>query len=125
MEQKTILVVEDEASLQNILLDKLKEENFLCFKANNGEEGLKIALEKHPDLILLDIIMPVMEGMTMLKKLREDTWGKKVPVILLTNLSDEAKINTAEEKKAADYLVKADWKLEDVVTKVKETLNLI
>ena len=121
--KKTILVVEDEISLLNALCDKLTRENFAVLEAKNGEEGLEVALREHPDLILLDIIMPVMDGITMLKKLREDAWGKNAKVIILTNLSDNEKMAEALEQKSHEYLVKSDWKIEDVVAKVRERLE--
>lgn len=93
-------------------------------EAKNGEEGLEVALREHPDLILLDIIMPVMDGMTMLARLREDLWGKDAKVIMLTNLSDNEKVAETIAHGTYDYLVKSDWKLEDVVKKVRERLRL-
>ena len=120
---KKILIVEDEVALLNALRDKFTREGFAVLEAKNGEEGLEIALREHPDLILLDIIMPVMDGMTMLAKLREDNWGKDAKVIVLTNLSDTEKVSAAMTKGTFDYLVKADWKLEDVVRKVRERLG--
>ncbi|MBI5221908.1 MAG: response regulator [Candidatus Magasanikbacteria bacterium] len=122
--KKTILIVEDEVSLLNALRDKLTREGFVTLEAKNGEEGLEVALREHPDLILLDIIMPVMDGMTMLSKLRNDSWGKKVKVIILTNLSDTEKVSAAMAKGTFDYLVKADWKLEEVIVKIKERLGV-
>ena len=119
---KTILIVEDEVSLLNALRDKLTRENFAVLEAKNGEEGLEIALREHPDLILLDLIMPVMDGMTMLKKLRHDSWGTKVSVIILTNLSD-AEGSLMRSIGSLDYIVKSNWKLEDVVAKVRERLE--
>ena len=121
---KKILIVEDEVSLRNALCNKLAREGFSTLEAKNGEEGLEVALREHPDLILLDIIMPKMDGISMLKKLREDEWGKRVPVIVLTNLSDMEKVAEVAEGGAFDYLIKADWKLEDVVNKVKQKLNI-
>ena len=121
--KKTILVVEDEISLLNALRDKLTRENFAVLEAKNGEEGLEVALREQPDLILLDIVMPKMDGMTMLRKLREDLWGKSAKVIILTNLSDNEKIAGALEQKSQEYLVKSDWKIEDVVAKVRERLE--
>ena len=122
---KKILIVEDEQDLCEALIDKLGREGFLPRGAKDGEEGLELALKEHPDLILLDIVMPKMDGMTMFKKLREDKWGKNVPVILLTNLSatDEKLIKAMVENEPAYYLVKSDWKINDVVEKVKETLE--
>jgi DNA-binding response OmpR family regulator len=120
---KKILIVEDESSLRNILSEKLKIEGFDVSEAKNGEEGLTVAFEKKPDIILLDVIMPKMDGVTMLEKLREDKWGKKVPVIILTNLSSGTENTKAIEKKVSSFLVKTDWRLEDVVRKIKEILR--
>jgi DNA-binding response OmpR family regulator len=126
---KKILVieeVEDDTSLRNVLHDKFALEGFSVLEARNGEEGLAIALSEHPDLILLDIVMPKMDGLTMMKKLREaNEWGKNVPIILLTNLSaDDEKINQAiMENEPAYYLVKSNWKIDDLVEKIKERLS--
>lgn len=120
---KKILIVEDEQALTLALNEKLTREGFELVNAGNGEDGLRLALKERPDLILLDIIMPRMDGITMLKKLREDKWGKTVEVIILTNLSDIAKVQEALEQGTTDYLVKSDWKIEDVVARVKEKLH--
>ena len=121
--KKKILIVEDEESLRGALRDKFAWEGFDVLEAGDGEEGLKAALREHPDLILLDIIMPKMDGITMLKKLREDDWGKEAQVILLTNLSDNEKLSEALAQGTYDYLVKSDWKIADVVAKVRERLG--
>src|SRR5947209_4797293 len=121
---KTILIVEDERSLLKALHDKLLLEGFTVLEAPDGEAGLAVALSTHPHLILLDIIMPKMDGLTMLKELREDDWGKTVPVIMLTNLSDAAKIEESQKSNVFDYLVKTDWSLEYVVDKVRQKLNM-
>ena len=121
--KKTILIIEDERSLREALRDKLTREGFSTLEAKNGEEGLDVALREHPELILLDIVMPVMDGMTMLKQLRENAWGKNVKIIILTNLSDIEKIADSVKNEVYDYLVKTDWKLEDVVTKIRERLG--
>lgn len=122
--QKQILIIEDETSQRNALIEKFTREGFAVLEAQNGEEGLDSALAKHPDMILLDIIMPVMDGIAMLKKLREDAWGKDAKVIMLTNLSDAEKVSEAMENKSFDYFVKTDIKLEDVVAMVKQRLGL-
>lgn len=122
--QKTILVVEDEKPLRDILIDILHRENFKTLQAKNGAEGVKTALAKHPDCILLDLLMPEMDGMTALGKIRKDAWGAKVPVIILTNLSatNEHLVEAVVTDKPAYYLIKADWKLHDVVKKIEEVL---
>ena len=122
-EQKTILIVEDEAPLRNALCDKFRRAGFIALEARNGDEGLTVATREHPDIILLDVMMPVMSGMAMLKQLREDTWGKGVKVIMLTNLNDPESIAGAVAEGSCDYYIKSDWKLEDLVEKVKEKLN--
>jgi len=120
---KTILIVEDEPALCEALRDKLLREGFTVLAAKDGKEGLEIALIDHPDLILLDIIMPVMDGMTMLNKLRADPWGKGALVIILTNLSDAKDPLVLFPHRSLDYLVKSDWKIEDLTAKVKERLG--
>lgn len=122
--KKRILIVEDDVSLHDILCKKFSSEGFEIFEAKNGEEGLKVALSKYPDIILLDIVMPIMDGMTMLKKLREDIWGANAKVIILTNLSDNEKIADAIANKSHDYLVKTDWNLKDIIAIVKKKLEL-
>lgn len=121
---KKILIIEDASSVLQILAGKLNDEGFKVLGAEDGEEGLKLAFKEHPDLILLDIIMPKIDGITVLKKLRADDWGKDVPVIILTDLSDAETVADALENNVYEFLVKADWKLEDVVKKVKEKLRI-
>lgn len=121
---KKILIIDDETDLLQVLTDTLTSEGFSVLGAKNGEEGLALALKEHPDLILLDIIMPVMDGMTMLYELRKDPWGNSVPVILLTNLSDAERVAEALRLRVYDFLVKSDWKLKDLVTKIKEKFSL-
>ncbi|MBZ9578556.1 response regulator [Patescibacteria group bacterium] len=122
VKNKTILVVEDDVSTLRALVDTFTSEGFHVLKAKNGEEGLKLALKEHPDLILLDIIMPKMDGMTMLKKLRKDEWGKNVRVVILTNLSAAEKTAEALESRVYDYFIKTNWTLEKLVKRVKERL---
>ncbi|MDO8521236.1 MAG: response regulator [bacterium] len=122
---KKILIVEDEAPLRNAVADILSFEGFTVFQAKNGQEGLDLALKEHPDLILLDLMMPVMDGLTMLEKMRQDQeWGKNASVILLTNLNDPEKIAQATEAGSYDFLVKSDWNIEDVVKKIKLRLGV-
>src|SRR3989344_7557831 len=112
---KKILIVEDEDMIRKPYADELQDEGFSVVTAANGQEGLKVALQEKPDLILLDIVMPVMSGMDMMKKLREDNWGKKVPIILLTNLSaNENIIKGVIKDEPLYFLVKSDWSMKDV-----------
>lgn len=119
-----ILIVEDDIDLLEVLVKKFELENFAVAQAMNGKDGLELTLKEYPDLILLDVVMPVMDGMTMLTNLRLDEWGQKVPVILLTNLSDENRVAEAVERGAYDYLVKSEWSISDVVAKVRARLKI-
>ncbi|PWB39134.1 MAG: response regulator [Parcubacteria group bacterium] len=117
-----ILIVEDEAPQLMALKHKFSQD-FKVLTAHDGLDGLNIALAEHPDIILLDIIMPRMDGLTMLAKLREDSWGQEAKVIILTNLSNVPRESTLSQDKTLDYLVKTDWTLEQVVQKVKRSLK--
>lgn len=119
---KKILIVEDELPLLKIMADQLSKQNFQVLTALNGEDGLKSALTNHPDLILLDIRMPVMNGIEMLEKLRQDKWGNSAAVIVLTNAGDTENISASMNNKVINFYVKSDWKLEDIVKSVKEKL---
>ena len=121
-----LLIVEDEEIMRKALVDTFTREGFTVVPAQDGEEGLAEALREHPDLILLDIIMPKMDGMTMLKKLRKDDWGAHAKVILLTNVSAAATVAQgiqAGMETVYEYLVKTDWTLDEIVKKVKERLK--
>jgi len=119
--KKKILVVEDEATLQKALNDVLAQEGYEVLSALDGVSGLDLAKKENPDLILLDIILPKMDGFDVLRGLKEEK--SKIPVIVLTNLSDINDIQKALDLGATTYLVKADFHLEDVLKKVKEVLK--
>ena len=120
---KKILVVEDVNFLQKAIKEVLGDAGFEVILAADGEEGLDKALKKHPDLILLDILMPKMDGMQMLKHLRQDSWGKKVPVVILTNLNSKDKLLEAAKEDVSDYYIKSDWEIEDLVDIVNNKLD--
>ncbi|MCH7529980.1 response regulator [Patescibacteria group bacterium] len=123
MDIKKILIIEDDTNLQSQLAGVFKDDGFQVTLAGDGGKGLMLALVEHPDMILLDIILPKMDGITMLKKLRKDEWGKNVPVIILSNLDTVEDLSKAMEGGAFKYLVKTDWELKDIVIKVKEALK--
>ncbi len=121
-QKKKVLIVDDEKVLLDLLSSKIKQSGFDAIEACDGNEGLRRALGEHPDLILLDIIMPKMDGITLLKKLREDPWGKNVPVIVLSNLNTAESVEKSLENGVYDYLVKVDYSLDDLVDIVKKRL---
>jgi DNA-binding response OmpR family regulator len=123
--QTIILIVEDNRSLLSALVDKFRMENFNVLFATDGKEGLEMALKNEPDIILLDILMPKMDGMTMLEKLRQtNKMGKEVPVIFLTNVEpNNEMIMKITKYTPAFYLIKSDFKMEEIVDKVREVLG--
>ena len=123
--KKTLLVVEDDLALRKVLVDKLSDEGFIVLEAADGESGLEQALEHHPALILLDIFMPRMDGITMLSKLRTyDSWGKNVNVIVLTNSTEAQTIATVSGFGATDFLIKSEWSLEALTARIRESLGI-
>ncbi len=127
---KKILIVEDEVILSSSLEEKLLSVGFSVVKAFDGQEGLDVALKEHPDMILLDLIMPKVDGLTMLKDLRKDSWGVHAEVIILTNISDASKVaevlatGFGDINNTYEYMVKTDWSLDAVVSKIKQRLGI-
>ena len=124
---KTVLIVEDEKSLVEPLKLKLQKAGYSVYHGKNGKEGLELVNKVHPDLILLDLLMPVMDGKEMLSKLRKDKWGSEAPVIILTNASDNTSIyeviGIGTSSSLNDYCVKSDTSLEDIVDLIRKKLN--
>ena len=123
-ELKIILLVEDDEPIVRAIKKRLEKENLQLIISYDGEDGLKQAEEQKPNLILLDLIMPKLDGIGMLRKLRSTEWGKNIPVIILTNLSSPVQEKTASELNISDYLIKTDWKLDDIIKKIKKILEI-
>ena len=122
---KKLLIVDDDSVVRTMYEGRFTGEEFTTITAGNGEEGLTLALKEHPDLILLDVDMPKMDGITMMQRLRFDAWGKTVPIILLTNLDTNDKILQGVVKaEPSYYLLKDQVEPEEVFEKVKEVLGL-
>lgn len=120
---KNILVVEDSPLLRAVVRDALLSGGFAVSEAENGKVGLEKALAEHPDLIMLDLIMPVMDGMSMFKELRADAWGALVPVIMFSD-ADGDKVTSWVNGEKLDFFKKDNWMIEEVVTKVKDRLGI-
>ena len=118
-----ILVVEDEEILLTALSEELKQEGFEVVGAKDGVEGVEKAGSEKPDLVLLDLVMPRLDGIGALKQMKEQPETKDIPVVILTNLSDYDKISDALSLGAMDYLVKANYRLEELVAKIKTVLE--
>ncbi|MBI2042576.1 MAG: response regulator [Candidatus Nealsonbacteria bacterium] len=121
---KRILIIDDEEAVQKILISKLSGAGFEPLSAMDGKEGLKATKKERPDLILLDIVMPVMDGISYLKELKKDPEVKDIPILILTNLASDEMVQKSLEQGVTDYLVKADYTLDELVEKINEKLNL-
>ena len=120
---KRVLLVEDDASIRELFAMALLNTGLDIAMAENGEQGVKIALERHPDLILLDIDMPLLNGFETAAKIRADEWGKTVPIIFLTNRSDARDHAYASHQHPDRYIVKADMPVQEIVVEVLRALQ--
>lgn len=123
-ETRKILIVDDEMDISKTLAEHFKRKGYAVEIGNDGEEGIAKAKEFLPDLILLDILMPVMDGITALKQLKADAITANIPVIMLTNLDTQDKVAGAMEAGTTHYLVKSDYSPEDLDKKVEEVLGM-
>lgn len=119
---KKILIVEDDKDFLTILQKKFTTEGFSIVIAENGEEAVDIAEREKPDLVISDILMPKMDGITMAKKIKES--NKNIPIIFLTNLKDTDYTDDMEKSKEFDYLIKSELRIDDIVAKSKIKLGL-
>lgn len=118
-----VLLVEDEENIRALYTDALQMAGLYVQTAENGKEGLEMALRDHPKLILMDINMPVLAGHAAVAELRRDEWGKTAKVIYLTNNNDDSNVELAEKLGNDEYLVKAATEISEIVEKVNEVLG--
>lgn len=121
--KKHVLIVEDDQFLVRALTDKLTRSGYEVASAIDGEKGLEAMRKQFPDLILLDLVMPNVNGFQMLEEVRKDPTLKDARVIVLSNLGQQEDIDKAMKLGANDYLVKADVALKDVVAKMESYLK--
>lgn len=119
----TILAIDDDALLLGSVVEALQSAGYNVIQATNGKEGLETALKEHPDLVLTDNLMPVVNGVDMIAGLRKDDWGKTVPVIIMTNMYTADMLNQSLEAGATDYIMKSDMSLEKIVQLVRGRLK--
>ncbi len=119
-----VLLVEDDAFLASIYQKKFEMEGMKVSLSENGEKGLQDAKRKKPDLILLDVLLPKLDGFAVLEKLKSDPTTNAIPVILLTNLGQKDDVEKGLQAGAVDYLIKAHFKPSEIVDKVKQVLHI-
>lgn len=116
---KKILIIEDDVFLNELMAKKLIEEGFDVIKAVNGEEGLVMTQREKPDLILLDLILPGMDGFEILEKIKEEPETSTIPVIILSNLGQREDIEKGFDLGADDYLIKAHFTPDEIVERAR------
>lgn len=119
---KKILFIEDESTLQRAVTQVLEDNNYRVLSALDGESGILLAQKELPDLILLDLILPNKDGFEVLGELKKDERTKRIPIIILSNLEGSTDVDRALELGATTYLVKTNYKLDEVVEKIKQVL---
>ena len=117
-----ILVVEDDKFLREMITRKLDRENYEVIQAVDGEQGEEKIKEEHPDLILLDLILPGIDGFTVLERVKQDPEVKDIPVIILSNLGQKSEVERGLKLGAIDFLIKAHFTPGEIIKKIKETL---
>ena len=120
---KKILFIEDEAALQKTIGDFLEKEGYEVINALDGEIGINLAKTKKPDLVLLDLVLPKVDGFGVLRQLKKDPETKEIPVIILTNLETPSDVEKALQLGATTFLVKTQYALNEVAEKIKKTLG--
>ena len=120
---KKILFIEDEAALQKTLGESLRNKGYEVQSATDGEVGLRLATTIHPDLVLLDLVLPKIYGLDVLKKMRQSKEAKDIPVIILTNLENIGEVEKAVELGATTYLIKANYNLDEIIKKIENLLK--
>ncbi len=118
-----VLIIEDDDFLRSLAVTKLEKDGFVVSMAGNGQEGLAQVASNIPDLIILDLMLPIMSGFDVLKTLKADDTTKHIKVIVFSNLGEESDIKTCLDLGANDYLVKANFTLDELVEKIKELLK--
>ena len=118
-----VLIVEDDVFLAEIYQKKFEMEGFKVSMANNGEKGLVDIKKKKPDIVLLDILLPKLDGFAVLEAAKADSATKNIPIILLTNLGQKDDVQRGLEEGAVDYLIKTHFKPSEVVDKVRKVLQ--
>lgn len=122
MKNATILTAEDQSDLREAICDALRNAGFHTLAAKDGNEAVALALKEHPDVILMDIMMPGQNGHEAVRKIRDDVWGKDAKIIYLTSLSDAENVVRAVEGGSDAYIVKPHATLTEIVQKVREVL---
>jgi len=123
MEKKKILIVDDEKRLVSLVSEYLQQAGYRVVSAYDGKEALSIARLEKPDLIILDLMMPEMNGHVAVSTIRRDSWGKNAKVIYLTNMTDAENVVNAVEHGSSEYIIKSNMTPREVVNHTRVVMR--
>lgn len=123
MTNTVVLIVEDDENILELYATAFTQVGIEVLKAKNGLEGVELALKHHPDAILMDIMMPIMNGHKAVEKIRLDTWGRDAKIVFLTNMSDAENVFLAVEKGSEEYIIKSNTPVKEVVNQTRMAMR--
>jgi two-component system alkaline phosphatase synthesis response regulator PhoP len=123
MDKQKILIIDDAKDLREAMTDILELKGYNVVTADRGESGVATALSEHPDLILLDLRMPDIDGFEVIRKVRENDWGKTAKILILTASGESDEIPKDIEMSIDDFLLKTEWGLDNIAIKIREKLE--
>lgn len=118
-----VLLVEDDSMILDMYKMRLEEEGYLALATDKGSEAIALAQKEQPDIILLDVILPEIDGFSILQALKNDSSTRNIPVLLLTNLGQESDQQKGQKMGAADYFIKSQHTPVEVIKKIKQLIN--
>ena len=121
--RKKVLIIEDDDHISKIYGIKLSKENVDTIVARDGQEGINMIASEKPDLVLLDLMIPIKDGFTVLEEVKKTPFGKNLPILVLSNLGQESDIEKATSLGAADYFIKVNLSIQEVIDKVNKYLG--
>lgn len=120
---KKILIIEDDKFLRELIAEKITKEGYIAIEAEDGEKGLKKFSEEKPDLVLLDLILPGIDGFEILSRIKKDPTLPQVPIIILSNLGQRDDVERGLSLGAIDFLIKAHFTPQEIIDKIKSFLE--
>lgn len=116
---QTVLIIEDDTNIRDMYTDAFEGAGFTVYKAENGDVGIVLALEHHPKVVLVDIMMPGKNGHQVVSEIRKDSWGENAHIIFLTNMTDAEDVVHAIAQKPEEYIIKSQTDIKDVINRVR------
>jgi len=123
MSNVSVLIVEDDPNIRDMYSHEFSQAGIQVFQASNGKDGIELALKHHPDAILMDIMMPEMNGHVAVSTIRRDSWGKNAKVVYLTNMTDAENVVNAVEHGSSEYIIKSNMTPREVVNHTRVVMR--